>query len=111
MAYNPKPVDAPPTCDLCAEESISWSYPVEPGQVLAVDAEHTLVSGDSWVVGDACHQLIQSMDTEALINRAVDGICTRNHITDRRVRAELAAAATYQLAQFLTSRRGDPVAV
>lgn len=52
-------------CDFCYSTRVTWSYPCESFTFLFMNSE------GYWAACDICHELIESGDNVALMNRAM----------------------------------------
>lgn len=89
-------------CDFCLSTEIAFEYDdAEP--VTIESGGRVNVSVDGWAACARCHDLIEAEDTEGLLQRAVEGIRTRQ---DQSGAIDL-TALMLTISQFMDGR-GEP---
>jgi hypothetical protein len=63
-------------CDFCLSTAVVGAY--DTSREISVDVGPiTNLTNDPWACCEPCHELIEADDVEALVERAIDGIKTR----------------------------------
>ncbi len=88
-------------CDFCSEPEPAWSYPAATVRVVS---NH--VSDGDWAACDACHDLIEAKDFNALADRSL--IYYRGRYGDRPGAVELLATLRDIHVSFQQACLGQP---
>lgn len=96
-------------CDFCSTQPVTWSYPARSFIAYVVGG----IGGESvgsWAACEICHLLIESGDTEALADRAVETLSVR-HPEIKALGKELLQEMKILHRSFLDHRVGSALPV